>query len=208
MLAAHAAFLTGVGLPPPTITSISPTYFYTARWVGFTITGTNFVPGATTVSADIAGGNVTSISVNAAGTSLTVSFYAVSAGSSAVTVTTPFGSASSQVITAAVEPPPPPPDTRPAPTFTGVSPASAPDSTNRTIYGTNFMASHYYYGTVPLYVLVSSFAYASVISRTDTSAVISTAGLKATYGSGPWPLSIYTGGGGSGWIAGPSITFT
>jgi hypothetical protein len=106
MFAAHAMLLTGVGLPPPTVTGITPTSFYTSRWVGFTITGTNFVPGATTVSAAIGAGNVANVIVNATGTSLYVEIYAPSAGSSVVTVTTPFGSASTGAISASVEPPP------------------------------------------------------------------------------------------------------
>lgn len=106
MFAAHAALLTGVGLPPPTVTGISPTSFYTNRWVTFTITGTNFVPGATTASAAIASGGLFVNSVNSAGTSLDLSIMATSAGSSAVTITTPFGSASTQAISASVEPPP------------------------------------------------------------------------------------------------------
>lgn len=206
MFAAHAQLVTAGGLPP-TVSSISPTYYYTSRWVGFTITGANFVSGSTSLTSTLANG-LSAITVAADGKSLTFSMYTTNASSGSVTVTTPFGSSSSQVITAAVEPPPPPPDTRPAPTFTSVSPASAPDSTNRTIYGTNFMASDATYGTVPLYVLIESFAYASVLSRTNTSAVISTTGLKASYGSGPFRLSLYTGASGSGWIAGPYITFT
>lgn len=106
MLLAHARFMTAVGLPPPTVTGISPTSFYTSRWVTFTITGTNFVPGATTVSAAIGAGNVANVSVNTAGTSLSVQILAPSAGSSVVTVTTPFGSASTGAISASVEPPP------------------------------------------------------------------------------------------------------
>lgn len=103
MLAAHAAFMTGVGLPPPTITGISPTGIYTSRWVTFTITGTNFVQGATTVTAGAS--SVTNVNVNTAGTSLTVQIYAYSAGSFVVAVTTPFGTAYSQSISASVEPP-------------------------------------------------------------------------------------------------------
>ena len=106
MLAAHAAFMTGVGLPPPTVTGITPTSFYTARWVTFTITGTNFVPGSTTISAALSGGNAYVNSVNTDGTSLSAQIYAPSAGSSVVTVTTPFGSANTQTISASVEPPP------------------------------------------------------------------------------------------------------
>ena len=204
MFAAHAALLTGGGKPPPTVTNISPTYFYTARWQGFTIDGTNFVPGATTVSAAVAGGNVSATTVNAAGTSLTVSMYAVSAGSSAVSVTTPFGSASSQTITAAVEPPPAPPDTRPAPVLYGISPSSGTASQQRTVSGNNFQTYDAYRGTTPTYFLVNQFAYASVASVSNTSAVVTFPGI----GAGTYTLSVYTGASGSGWVAGPTFTIT
>ena len=106
MLAAHAVFMTGVGLPPPTVTGITPTSFYTARWVGFTVTGTNFVPDQTSASSALGTGGIYVTGVNSAGTSLTLSIYSYYAGSAVVIVTTPFGSANTQTISASVEPPP------------------------------------------------------------------------------------------------------
>lgn len=101
MLAAHASFMTGVGLPPPTVSSVSPTYIATGYWQTLTITGTNFVPGQTTVS--VSSSSTGTAYVNANGTSLTVDNYIYSAGTLYVTVTTPFGSVvASQTILAVV----------------------------------------------------------------------------------------------------------
>lgn len=106
MFASHAAIMTSAGLPPPTVTGISPTSFYTSRWVGFTVTGTNFVPDQTTASSSLATGGISVNSVNTAGTSLSLSIYSYYAGTAPVYITTPFGTASTQNITASVEPPP------------------------------------------------------------------------------------------------------
>ncbi len=89
MFAARNAFMT----PPPgapTITSLSPT----SRNNGggpVTISGTNFVPGATTVRV---GGNVVSTTVNSR-TQLSCSFPSLGRGSYTVEVITPSGTATS-----------------------------------------------------------------------------------------------------------------
>lgn len=175
MLAARAFLLTGTP-PPPTVTGISPTYFYTARWVGFTITGTNFIPGATTVSFAPAGANVTGISVNAAGTSLTVSMYAASAGTAAVSVTTPGGTATSQSITAAVEPPP-------TPYIYGFTPSYVPPT------GGTFTASGYNFSLVT-YVTVGGYGVSYSVNS-DSSITISGPNL----GSGSKAVTLYSNNG-------------
>ena len=86
-----------VSLPPPTLTSVSPNQGIRGVTVAVTLTGTNFVVGATTVA--VAGGGVTVTNVIVgSGTSLTASFVldlAAAAGPRTVTVTTAGGTSGS-----------------------------------------------------------------------------------------------------------------
>lgn len=111
MFAATRQLMTSVGLPPPTITAISPTSAVTAQWFTLTVTGTNFLSGNTTVfvpGSAVGPDYGTPIVVNSAGTSLTVNVYPYSdAAARAVTVTTPYGSVTSTQTFSSSTPPPP-----------------------------------------------------------------------------------------------------
>ena len=113
---------------PPTVTSVSPNTGSTAGGTGVTITGTNFVTGATVTFGTTAATNVVVVS----GTQITATTPAGSAGAVAVTVTV-SGQAGSLAtgFTYVV-----------APTVSSVSPNSGPAAggTAVTITGTNFAA--------------------------------------------------------------------
>lgn len=104
MLAAHASLMTGAGLPPPTVSSFSPTSSYTGSWFTMTINGTYFVPDATTVV--VSGSSNGTPTVNTAGTSMTLSVYGANAGAQSIYVYTPYGSAYAGAITFTNPPPP------------------------------------------------------------------------------------------------------
>ena len=104
MLAAHAAFMTGAGLPPPTVSGFSPTSAYTGSWFTLTINGNYFVPGSTSVS--ISGSSAGTPTVNTAGTSMTLSVYGTAPGGQGIYVTTPFGSVYAGAFTFVTPPPP------------------------------------------------------------------------------------------------------
>ena len=93
-----------VGLLAPTLTNISPnqgTKGLSATTVAVTLTGTNFVVGATTVNVSGAGVTVNTVVVSS-NTSLTANFVldpAAAAGPRTVTVTTAFGTSGAQTFT-------------------------------------------------------------------------------------------------------------
>jgi hypothetical protein len=92
-------------LPAPTLTSISPAQGVRGTTVVVTLTGTAFVPGATTVN--VSGGGVTANVVTESATSLTASFVldpAAAPGARTVTVTTPGGTSTGQTFTISVPP--------------------------------------------------------------------------------------------------------
>ena len=118
--------LTVIG--PPTVTAISPNSGPTAGGTSVTITGTNFVSGATVT---IGGNTATSVNV-ANSTTITATTPAGTAGAANLVVTiygTNFALANSYTYV-------------PAPTVTAISPSSGPmaGGTNVTITGTNFVS--------------------------------------------------------------------
>ena len=126
------------GSAAPTLTSLSPTQGARGTTVAVTLTGTNFVVGATTVNVSGSGVTVTNITVSGgtpqtvtvrrrtsptataiSGTSLTANFVidpAAAAGPRTVTITTAGGTSAAQTFT--IGPPAPPA----APTLTSVAP--------------------------------------------------------------------------------------
>lgn len=90
MFAARAQLMAGM-IPPPSISGISPGSFYSGNGGTVTITGTNFIPGATVT---VGGNAASSISVNSS-TSITCYFPGLGLGTYTVTVTTSSGSATS-----------------------------------------------------------------------------------------------------------------
>ncbi len=120
--------------PPPQVTSLSPPDGPIGGGTTVTVTGTNFVPGQTTVTF----GNTTvltpGVSVNGDGTVLTVSSPpATLSGTVDVTVTTPNGSSSTTSADRFTY--------RAAPTIGGLSPSDGPTGggTSVTITGTSFV---------------------------------------------------------------------
>jgi heme/copper-type cytochrome/quinol oxidase subunit 2 len=117
--------LTYVAPQPPTITSLSPSTVSTAGGVAVTISGSNFVSGAT-VKVDGASASVTSVSSS----QIVFTAPAHSAGSATITVTNPDGQSANGTLTYMFV----------GPTMSSVAPASGPNSgnTNLTISGSGF----------------------------------------------------------------------
>ena len=131
-------FTVTVPLPPgtPTLTSVSPNQGIRGTTVAVTLTGTNFVAGATTVTVGGSGATVTNVAVSSA-TSLTANFVidpTAAEGLRTVTVTTAAGTSGPRIFT--ITPPPPG-----APTLTSVTPNEGIQGTTVavTLTGTNFV---------------------------------------------------------------------
>ena len=123
-----------INLPAPTLTSVSPNQGTLGTTVAVTLTGTNFVVGATTVNVSGAGVTVNNVVVGGA-TSLTADLViggAAAVGARTVTVTTAGGTSGGQTFT--INPPP-------APTLTSVSPNQGIRGATIavTLTGTNFV---------------------------------------------------------------------
>lgn len=125
-----------VTLPPPTFTGISPTSGSQGRTVGVRLTGTNFVPGGTTIVID--GTGVSAVGINVTSSTELIAGFAIEAaaplGPRNVRITTAGGTSSARTFT--VDPPPPPP------TLTGISPTSGSQGSTVpvTLTGTNFVS--------------------------------------------------------------------
>ena len=118
---------------PPTVTAISPNSGSTSGGTAVTITGTNFVSGATVTFGVTA---ATSVSVSNS-TTITATTPAHSAGAVNVVVTNPSGQSGTLTGGYSFTTPAPQP-----PTVTAISPSSGPTGggTAVTITGTNFLA--------------------------------------------------------------------
>src|SRR5579862_7342810 len=122
-----------VNLAPPTLTSISPNSGVQGQGVAVTLTGTNFVAGAT-IGLSGAGITVSNTTVVSA-TQITATFTIAgntSTGAQNVTVTTSGGTSGAQAFTVNLAPP----------TLTSISPNSSVQgqSVGVTLTGTNFVA--------------------------------------------------------------------
>jgi hypothetical protein len=120
--------------PAPTVTAISPNNGSTTGGTSVTITGTNFLTGATVTIGSAA---ATSVNV-ASSTQITAVTPAQAEGTVSVSVTNPDSQSGSLANAFTYTAPPP----NPAPTVTGVSPNSGPDTGGAavTVTGTNFVA--------------------------------------------------------------------
>jgi hypothetical protein len=193
-----------VGLPTPTITSISPSSGLRGTNVTVTMTGTNFVSGSGT-AVTISSGGVTASNVNVqSDTSLTATFNIGSAatmGAYFVSVSTPNGGGSNTVQFSV---------SSSTPTITSISPSSGVRgaSTQITIKGTNFAASSPTVKVSPSGITVSNVSVTSDTSITATLTVSPTANLGNYF---VWVAS--SAGGGSNNVTfavnpqGPTITF-
>jgi len=133
--AGGAATGTGYALSMPTLAAISPAGGSTAGGTAVTLTGTNFIAGATSVMIGSTVIPAESVTVNSA-TSLSFTSPANAAGNVGVTVRTPNGTSGAApggftygVVIA-------------APTLASISPSSGPAAggTSVTLTGTNFIA--------------------------------------------------------------------
>lgn len=114
----------GVALAAPVIDSFSPATLAGSGQAlsNVTISGSNFVPGSTTVTVDGTTRSVSSVTT----TQIVASFAPLSPGTYPVVVTTPGGSATANYTY-----------TTPGPTIDSVSPSQGTTGTAITIYGTN-----------------------------------------------------------------------
>jgi IPT/TIG domain-containing protein len=174
-----------VNPPAPTLTAVSPTTGVQGTTVAVTLTGTNFVSGATTVA--VSGSNVTVNNVSvSSGTSLTADFVIASSaalGDRNVTVTTSGGTTAAKTFT--VNPP--------TPTLTSISPTSGVqgNTVSVTLTGTNFVSG----ATVAVSgsnVTVSNVTVVSATSITANFVIASTAAAGAR------TVTVTTSGGTSG----------
>ena len=169
-------------VPPPTLSSISPSSGVAGTAVGVTLTGTNFVAGAT-VNPNNFAVSVSNVNVVSA-TQITATFTieAGFAGTAGPTVTTSGGTSNSVIFTF----------TEPTPTLSSISPASGVPGTSVpvTLTGTNFLVG----GGSTLMpnnadIAVTNFVVVSATQITATFTI-------AAGASGAAAVTVYNGGGG------------
>ncbi len=158
-----------VTLPPPTISSFSPTSGPVGT--GVTISGTN-LSGITGVSFN---GTATTVFSGGNGTSTTAT-VPTGATTGAISLTTASGTATSSASFTVTAAPPP------APTVTGFSPTSGPVGTSVSLSGTNFTGA-----------TAVGFNGLAALTFNVSSATSATATVPAGAGSGP--VSVTTTGG-------------
>jgi len=171
----------------PTVTNVSPASGVLVAGTSLTITGTNFITGATTVS--FGGTPGTNVSVSSP-TSLTVTAPADSSGPVNVTVTTAGGTSATGAADVYTY--------EAAPTVTAVSPAAGPLSgtTTVTVTGTNFVT-----GATTVNFGVTAGTNVSVLSSTSLT-VTSPAELANTV-----DITVTTAGGTSATSAADHFTY-
>lgn len=174
-----------VNPPAPTLTSVSPTTGVQGTTVAVTLTGTNFVSGATVA---VSGSNVTVSNVTVvSATSITADFAVGSSaalGDRNVTVTTAGGTTAAKTFT--VNPP--------APTLTSVSPNSGVQGTTVTVTltGTNFISGATTVAVSGTNVTVQNVSVSSGTSLTAQFVIASSAATGARN------VTVTTAGGTSG----------
>ena len=186
-------FSAGLFAPAPTLTSVSPSSGVQGAGVPVTLTGANFVSGATVSTNDppinvftgIWASNVTVVSATQITATLHIGLKAT-LGAATITVTTAGGASGPLAFT--VNPP--------APTLTSVSPASGVQgaSVPVTLTGTNFVSGAAV-STTNGGITVSNV---TVASATQITAIF-TIGGSATAGAAN--VTVTTSGGASGAVA-------
>ncbi len=184
-------FTVTVPLPPgtPTLTSVSPSQGVRGSTVAVTLTGTNFVAGATTVSVGGSGVTVTNVTVSS-GTSLTANFVldpTAADGFRTVTVTTAAGTSGPRIFAITLPAPGPP-------TLTSVTPNEGIQGTTVavTLTGTNFIV-----GATTVNVSGSGVTVNNVVVGGGTSLTASFV-LDPTAADGPRSVTVATAAGTSG----------
>jgi hypothetical protein len=168
----------------PTLTSISPTSGVQGNAINVTLTGTNFLAGAT-VAVSGSGVTVSNVTV-VSGTSITATFTidgGAATGARNVTVTTAGGTTGAQTFTV----------NQPAPTLTSISPTSGVqgNAINVTLTGTNFLAG----ATVAVSGTGVTASNVTVVSGTSITATFTIGGGAAT---GARNVTVTTAGGTTG----------
>jgi hypothetical protein len=192
----------------PTLTSINPTSGNRGAVVPVTLTGTNFVAGAT-VAVTGTGVTVSGVTVVSA-TSITATFtITATAVLTARNVTVTTGGGTTTAVTFTVTAPP-------APTLTSISPASGPRGSSAitptvmvvTLTGTNFITG----ATVAISGPGVTVSNVTVVSATTITATFSISNSAATNARN---VTVTTAGGTSGPVAftvtaevGGALTFT
>src|SRR6202045_256463 len=173
-----------VNVAPPTLTSINPNNGVQGQGVAVTLTGTNFVAGATigVSGAGITVSNTTVVSVTQITATLTIAGTAAT-GARNVTVTTSGGTSGAQPFTVNLAPP----------TLTSISPNSGVQGQGVaiTLTGTNFVAG----ATVGVSGAGITVSNTTVASATQITATFTIAGNAAT---GAQNITVTTSGGTSG----------
>ena len=155
-------------LPPPaapTLTSVSPNQGVPDTTVPVTLTGTNFVVGATTVTVNSGGVSAANVVVSSA-TSLTADIVITAAavtGPHTVTVTTSHGTSGAQTFT--VNPAPPPP----APTLTNISPNQGIKETQATTVAVTLTGTNFVVGATTVAVSGAGVTVNTVVVGSSTS---------------------------------------
>ncbi len=180
-------FLITSGQPPaPTLTAINPSSGFQGTSVPVTLTGTNFIPGATTLT--VSGSGVIGTSVNVvSGTSLTANFIvdpSAALGTRSITVSTVSGTSGS--VTFTVNPG--------APSLSSINPTSGNRGTSVavTLTGTNFVA-----GVTTITVSGSGVTGTSVNVTSGTS-LTATLVIDSTADLGGHNVTVSTAAGSSG----------
>ena len=175
---------------PPTLTSITTNYGTQGQTIQTTLTGTDFVVGATTVTASGTGMTVGAVNVTSA-TSLTASFAIAAtaiAGTRAVTVTTAIGTSNAVTFTVFK-----------VPTLSSVVPASGVQAATVavTLTGADLIAG-------ATAVAISGTAVTvGTVNVTNSTTLTTTLTIAADAAAGARGLTVTTGGGTSN-----AVTFT
>jgi hypothetical protein len=171
--------------PAPVLASVAPTAGTTLGGTTVTVTGTNLAAGATV----IIGGAVATVTGTATG-SLTVLTPPHAAGAADVTVVNPDGGSGSLPGAFTYQTPPPP-----APTVSGVSPATGPTAggTSVTVTGTSFASG----------ATVSFGGAAGAVTATSATAITVTTPARA---AGAADVTVVNPDGGSATLPG-AFTF-
>ena len=181
---------------PPTLTSISPNSGAAGASVPVSLSGTNFVSGATNVNA---GGGITANSVNVINSTQLNATFLIPAGASGsvnVSVTTPAGTSGNIPFSV----------TSPAPTISSVVPSSATaggPSFNLTVNGSGFVSGAVVNwgsqalsttvagsGLLTASVAASLIATPGTVGITVTSGNLTTGAIQFTINPGATPLKL------------------
>ena len=178
------------GAVAPTLTSLSPSQGGLGTTVAVTLTGTNFVIGATTVTVNSGGVTAANVIVSSA-TALTANFVieaTATPGAHSVTVTTARGTSAPQTFTVGPAAP------TPAPTLTSIAPNQGVQGSTVavTLTGTNFVV-----GATTVAVSGTGVTVSNIVVGSSTSLTANFV-LDPAAAAGARTVTVTTAGGTSG----------